>query len=45
MSVSSGRSPGNHVPSGEARKVIASKYTWKEITAQTDELYKKLLNG
>ena len=30
---------------GEARKVIASKYTWKEITAQTDELYRKLLDG
>ena len=28
---------------GEARKVIASKYTWQDITAQTDGLYKKLL--
>ena len=27
----------------EARKVVASKYTWKDITAQTDKLYKKLL--
>ena len=30
---------------GEAKKVIASKYTWKDITAQTDELYRKLLDG
>ena len=29
----------------EAKKVIASKYTWKDITAQTDELYRKLLDG
>ena len=28
---------------GEARKVISSKYTWQDITAQTDGLYKKLL--
>ena len=28
---------------GEARKVIASKYTWQDITAQTDGLYRKLL--
>ena len=27
----------------EARKVVSSKYTWKEITAQTDELYRGLL--
>ena len=27
----------------EARKTVASKYTWKEITAQTSELYKSLL--
>lgn len=30
---------------GEARKVISSKYTWQEITAQTDALYRNLLNG
>ncbi len=29
----------------EARKVVASKYTWKEITAQTDALYRTLLDG
>lgn len=28
----------------EARKVISSKYTWQEITAQTDKLYRKLLD-
>ena len=28
---------------GEARKTVASKYTWEEITAQTSELYKSLL--
>ena len=27
----------------EARKTVSSKYTWQEITAQTDELYRKLL--
>ena len=27
----------------EARKTVASKYTWEEITAQTSELYKSLL--
>ena len=30
---------------GEARKVVSSKYTWKEITAQTDELYSKVLDS
>ena len=30
---------------GEARRVIASKYTWQEITAQTDRLYSKVLEG
>ena len=30
---------------GEARKVVASKYTWEEIAAQTDELYRRLLDG
>ena len=30
---------------GEARKVVSSKYTWLDITAQTDELYRKLLDG
>ena len=30
---------------GEARKVVSSKYTWQEITAQTDALYRNLLNG
>ena len=29
----------------EARRVVSSKYTWQEVTAQTDELYRKLLNG
>ena len=29
----------------EARKVVSSKYTWEEITAQTDALYRKLLQG
>lgn len=29
----------------EARKVVSSKYTWQEITAKTDELYRKLLEG
>ena len=29
---------------GEARKVIASKYTWEDITKQTSELYDSLLN-
>ena len=28
---------------GEARKVIASKYTWEDITKQTSELYDSLL--
>ena len=27
----------------EARRMVSSKYTWQEITAQTDELYSKLL--
>ena len=27
----------------EARKTVSSKYTWQEITTQTDELYRKLL--
>ena len=27
----------------EARKVISSKYTWQDITTQTDKLYKSLL--
>ena len=30
---------------GEARKVVSSKYTWQDITAQTDELYRSLLDG
>ena len=30
---------------GEARKVISSKYTWQDITAQTDKLYRGLLDG
>ena len=30
---------------GEARKVVSSKYTWQDITAKTDELYRKLLDG
>ena len=29
----------------EARKVISSRYTWKDITEQTDRLYRKLLDG
>ncbi len=29
----------------EARKVVSSKYTWQDITAQTDELYRSLLEG
>ena len=29
---------------GEARKVIASKYTWEDITKQTSELYGSLLD-
>ena len=29
----------------EARKVVSFKYTWQDITAQTDELYRKLLDG
>ena len=29
----------------EAGRVISSKYTWQDITAQTDELYRKLLDG
>ena len=29
----------------KARKVVASKYTWQDITAQTDSLYRSLLNG
>ena len=28
----------------EARKVVSSKYTWKEITEKTDKLYRKLFN-
>ena len=30
---------------GEARKVVSSKYTWQDITLQTDKLYRKLLDG
>ena len=30
---------------GEARKVVSSKYTWQEITVQTDRLYRSLLDG
>ncbi|MBR5114060.1 MAG: glycosyltransferase family 4 protein [Oscillospiraceae bacterium] len=30
---------------GEARGKISSKYTWLDITAQTDELYRSLLDG
>ena len=30
---------------GEARKVVSSKYTWQDITAQTAALYRKLLEG
>ena len=29
----------------EARKVVSSKYTWQDITAQTDKLYTGLLDG
>ena len=29
----------------KARIVVSSKYTWMDITAQTDELYRKLLDG
>ena len=29
----------------EAREVISSKYTWKEITEQTDRLYRRLLGS
>ena len=29
----------------EARKVVSSKYTWQDITAQTSELYNRLLGG
>lgn len=28
---------------GQARKVVSSKYTWRDITAQTGELYSRLL--
>lgn len=28
----------------KARETVTKKYTWEEITAQTDELYKSLLN-
>ena len=28
----------------EAREMIASKYTWKDITAKTDKLYRELLD-
>ena len=30
---------------GEAKKVVSSKYTWQEITVQTDRLYQELLEG
>ena len=30
---------------GEARKVVSSKYSWRDVTAQTDRLYRTLLNG
>ena len=30
---------------GRAREMVSSKYTWQEITAQTDALYRNLLNG
>ncbi len=30
---------------GEARRTVAAKYTWREITAQTDALYRGLLEG
>ena len=29
---------------GEARKVVSSKYTWRDITAQTSRLYDQILN-
>jgi glycosyltransferase involved in cell wall biosynthesis len=29
----------------DARRVVSSKYTWQDITAQTDELYCSLLGG
>ena len=29
----------------EAREVISSKYTWQEITEQTDRLYRRLLDS
>lgn len=29
----------------EAKKVVSSKYTWQEITMQTDRLYSSLLEG
>jgi glycosyltransferase involved in cell wall biosynthesis len=29
----------------EARKKVSSKYTWQDITAQTDGLYRELLEG
>ena len=29
----------------EARKVVSSKYTWKDVTEQTDKLYSSLLDG
>ena len=29
----------------EARKVVSSKYTWQDITAQTDKLYRTLLDS
>ena len=29
---------------GEARKMVASKYTWEDITAKTDKLYRELLD-
>ena len=28
----------------QARAVVSSKYTWRDITAQTGELYSRLLN-
>ena len=30
---------------GKARDMVSSKYTWEEITAQTDELYRRLLDS
>ena len=30
---------------GEARKTVAAKYTWQDITKQTDRLYRSLLDG